>query len=208
MSTFRTQRPKDKTWYDEKGTPIPYNRTTKLERFIESGSGKIVKKAMSVNQNLTALKEELRVFCDEIFLKSMIENDTNEVPKGNFTKYNFDRSIKVEVDIKDRIEFDDLTIMACKTKFEEFLADKVHSNNDYVKQMVLDAFETTRGKLDVKKVMSLLRYESKIPDPRFQSALKSLKDSIRRPSSKAYFRVSVRNENGGYEQIQLNFSAI
>lgn len=208
MNTPRTQKRSDGTWTNESGISIPYNRTTKLERIIESGFGKVLKKAVHANKYLTELKEDLRKLCDEIYIEAMVENDSKSELKGNFTKYNFDRSIKVEVDIQDRIEFDDLTIEACKQKFDEFLSDKVTAKNEFIKELVLDAFSTRTNKLDVKKVMSLFRYESKIKDPRFQEALALLKKSIRRPSSKSYYRISVRNESGGYDAVKLNFSSI
>ena len=96
----------------------------------------------------------------------MQEKENDKKGKGNFTWFNFDRSIKVEVSISDRIEFDDLGIIACKDKLNEFLDSNIESKDDAVKSMILDAFNNTKGELDAKKVMNLLRYKSKIKNVR------------------------------------------
>ena len=56
--------------------------------------------------------------------------------------------------------------------------------------------------------MSLLKYRSKIDNPLFQEALKLLEQSIRHPDSKRYFQIYVRNSEGAYDNIDLNFSNI
>jgi hypothetical protein len=128
--------------------------------------------------------------------------------KGNYTWFNFDRSVKIEVSVNERIEFDDLTIKACKEKLDEFLSENVTSKHEMIKQIVTDAFSTTRGKLDAKKVMSLLRYKDKVKDALFLESMELLEKSIRRPDSKTYYRISERMEDGGYRVIDLNFSSI
>ena len=72
----------------------------------------------------------------------------------------------------------------------------------------MSAFATEKGKLDAKKVMGLLKFRSKEKNKNFQKALDLLEDSIRRPQSKQYFHVAVRNEEGGYDNIDLNFSSV
>jgi hypothetical protein len=128
--------------------------------------------------------------------------------KGNFMWYNFDRSIRIEVKIAERIEFDDLTIKAAKAKFDEFLDANIEGKVDFAKELVLDAFTTRNGKLDVKRVLSLLKYKSKVKDAIFQEAMTHLEASIRRPDSKTYFRISVKDDNGEYQYINLDFAAI
>ena len=204
-----TQKSSNKLWQDEKGIQIPYSRTTKVERLMERQSGKLMSEALKINTKLSVFKEQMRAVCHEVYDAFMAENNNSEKQrKGNFTWYNFDRSIKVEVNINERIEFDDLNITACKDKLDQFLSANVEAKNEFIKQLVLDAFETSRGNMDAKKVMSLLRYKSKIKAPLFQEAMTLLENSIRRPDSKTYFRVWVKNEEGKYDNIDLNFSSI
>lgn len=202
------QKAKDGFWKDDKGTDIPYNRITKLERLKEKSAGKLYKQALQVHERLQKYKDEMRQLCYEVYDLAMDSYDGNKDSKGNFTWYNFDRTIKVKVKIQDRIEFDDLGIKACKDKLHTFIQENVQSKNDFIKQLVLDAFETTRGKLDTKKVLSLLRYRSKIDDKLFQDAMALLEDAIRHPDSKEYFQIWVRDNSGEYQNIELNFSSI
>lgn len=206
----KTQKSSDKLWQDESGTTMPYSRITKVERKKETESAKLLKKALKINTDLEDFKQLVNTVCTDIYERYMesVNLDPTKPPKGNFTWFNFDRSIKIEVSISEQITFDDLGITACKEKLELFLNNNLESKDAFIKQMVLDAFETSRGKLDAKKVTSLLRYRSKIKAVLFQEALNLLEESIRRPKSKTYFKVSAKDQAGEYQNINLNFSSI
>lgn len=202
------QTSKQQFWTDEKGINIPYNRTTPLERKMENKSYQLAKKAVELHNKLADFKRDVAKICQEIYEQYMAENQITKKTKGNFTWYNFNRSIKIEVSINERIEFDDLAIEAAKAKLEQFLDGNIEAKDQFIKQLVMDAFETSRGKLDVKKVMSLVRYKSKIKAPLFREAVELIEKGIRRPDSRMYFRIWQRDENGKYILIDLNFSSI
>lgn len=205
--TINQQRSKDKFWTDENGTQIPYNRTTKSERLIERHSASLAKKALKINSDLAKFKDEVTSYCQEIAEQVLKELDSKKEHKGNFTFFNFDRTIKIDVDAKERIEFDDLTIQAAKEKLDSFLEDSVQGET-VVKQLILDAFTKSRGKLDVKKVLSLLKYRDRVNDNRFKDAINLIEKSIRRLQSRTYFRVWIKNDSGEFESVDLNFSSI
>lgn len=208
-NTSTTFKSSDKEWIDESGVSIPYNRTTKCERLMERSSARLVKSALSINKKLQEFKDMVRELSNEAYEAFMEEKSTNRISKGNFTWFNFNRSIKIEVAVNEPIQFDDLTITAAKEKFDQFLDENVQSKNEFVKQMINDAFETQRsGKLDVKQVMGLTRYQAKINDPLFTDAVNLINESIRRPKSKTYFRVWIKDEAGEYQNIDLNLSSI
>lgn len=209
MKTVITHKTSDAEWIDEAGTHIPYNRTTKAERLMERSTARILKSALAVNKKLQDFKDMVRDLSEEAYAAFMEEKSSNRETKGNFTWYNFNRSIKIEVSVNEPIQFDDLTIAAAKEKFDQFLDENVQSKNEFVKQMINDAFETQRaGKLDVKQVMGLTRYQSKINDPKFTEAVNLINEAIRRPKSKTYFRVWVKDAAGEYQNIELNLSSI
>lgn len=209
MKRVITQKSSDSEWIDESGTHIPYNRTTKAERLHERSSARLLKEAQKVNKYLVNFKELVRELSEEAFDAFMEEKTTNRVTKGNFTWYNFNRSIKIEVSVNEPIVFDDLTITAAKDKFDQFLDQNVESKNAFVKEMITDAFETQRsGKMDVKQVMGLARYEAKIKDALFSEAVKLINEAVRRPRSKTYFRVWLLDDAGQYQNIELNLSSI
>lgn len=209
ISIVKQQKSSDQTWLDEKGISVPYNRTTKVERLMEHKSYTLLKRANDMHEKLKSFKKDLRDICDNVYQQFLAENKIEKKnAKGNFTWYNFDRSIKIEVSVNQRIEFDEMTISACKDKLDKFLAINVESKDEFIKQMVTDAFENSKGRLDSKKVMSLLRYKSKIKVPLFLEAMELLEKSIRRPDSKVYFRVWFKEEDASYKNVDLNFSSI
>lgn len=200
---------KDQLWLDEKGTPVPYNRTTPLERLMERQSSKVLKEAIKAHNTLRGLKQLIAEVSQLIYAKFMNEQKLDPTKsKGNFTWHNFDYSIKIEISISERIDFDEMMIRACREKLDEFLNGSISTSQEFIKQMVLDAFKTSKGKLDAKKVMSLLKYRGRIKEALFQEALDLLEASIRRPSSKKYFRVWAKDEQGEYQNIDLNLSSI
>jgi hypothetical protein len=202
------QEIKDGFWTNEAGDRVPVGYINKSDRLKERHAHTLLVRAKSLNEKLAEFKESSKKLNDEVYDAAMGDYKVNPLNKGNYTWFNFDRSIKVEVSVNERIEFDDLTIKACKEKLDEFLNANVESKHDFVKQLVTDAFATTRGKLDAKKVMSLLRYEDKINDALFQESISLLKQSIRRPDSRTYYRISERQPDGSYQVIDLNFSSI
>lgn len=206
VTTFKST---DKEWIDESGTTIPYNRTTKVERLMERSSAKILREALAVNKKLIAFRNSISDLSMEAYDAFMKAKDSKRATKGNFTWYNFNRSIKIEISISESIKFDDLTISAAKEKFDRFLEENVTSKNDFVKPMILDAFQTQRNaQLDTKRVLGLIRYEVKIKNQLFTDAVKLIQESIRRPKSKTYYRVWVKDESGAYQNIELNLSSI
>jgi hypothetical protein len=198
----------DKIWTDESGMQIPRDRIKAFEKTSERNASKLYNEALKANKQLKKLKELFIGLCDEVYTSFQSERKLSDDNKGNFTWYNFDRSIKIEINKKEQITFDDLLIKACKEKLDGFLSDNLNSENEFIKKLVLDAFETSRGKLDTKKVMTLLKYRSTIKAPQFQDAMSLLEEAIRRPSSKSYMRIYAKDEHGEYQSIDLNFSSI
>lgn len=199
----------EKLWKDENGILIPASRINKAEKLREKTTTALLKKAQDLNERLTAFKEEIKESCDlmeEVSLEVLGVNSDNF--KGNLTFFNFDRSIKIERSISEPMRFDDLTIAAAKQKLDEFLREAIESKFDFAKEMVMSAFETRNGKLDPKKITPLTRYETKVNHPLFTDACKLIQQAIRRPDSKTYYRIWVKEEGDKYEAVELNFSNI
>lgn len=203
------QRTKDSVWVDESGMKIPVNRIKPIERLMERRAGEVYSKAVAINAQLVAFKELIRKACNEVYDRFMDDKGIDaSKSKGYFTWYNFDHSVKIEVSIQDRITFDDMTIKAAQETLNAFLTEVVDSKFDFVKDLVRDAFTTSRGKLDAKKVLGLIKYRDRIDHPMFHQAASLIEKSIRRPDSKTYYRVFIRNEEGQYEAVELNFSNV
>lgn len=199
-----------KKWIDETGIEIPLSRITNDERAREAAADKLLKLADKESKALAALKSIFREICTKVYQAALEANkmDTDKKRKGNFTWFNFDRSIKVETSINEQIAFDEMLIGMVKEKLMEILDASVTSNDSFIKALVMEAFQTSGGKLDARKVMGLIKYRSKIKDPRYAEAMDMLEKSINRPSSKTYFRIWKKDTEGEYQSIDLNFSSI
>jgi hypothetical protein len=199
-----------KVWKDPVGNIIPVDRVTPLERKKEKYAEKISKTALKVSEDLSSLKELIEKSSLEIYREVMEDRDVDlSKRKGNYTWYNFDKTIKVEIERSEKTDFDSFLIDACKTKLDSFLDTNVTTENQFIKQLILDAFQTTRGRLDTQRVMSLLKYRSKIEDKLFHSAMDDLENAITREFRKKYSRVWSKNqENGDWINIPLNYSDV
>jgi len=202
------QTSKQEKWKDESKMEVPYKRISKAERLMEIKSHSLLTEAKGINSGLQDFKNRIKAICEEVYSAFMLENNVKSNSKGNFTWYNFDRTIKVEVAISEPVKFDDMAIQASKEKLDEFLESAVDSKIDFVKDLIKDAFSTSNGKLDAKRVLGLLRYKSRVTSPLFLEAMDLIEKGIRRPESKTYFRIWEKDTDGKYQAIELNFSNI
>jgi hypothetical protein len=206
-----------KRWIDETGLEIPENRITAFEKMRERAAEKLHRKAAKLNAELAKFKQEIEQQCEEIWVAGHkdagTEADRIAKLKGNHTWYNFDRSIRVEVSVKGQISFDDILIAAAKDKFSIF-SERISGHTEessLIKEIINDAFQKRNGNLDPQEVFKLFRHRSRITEskyPEFHEALALIEKSIRRPDSKKYIRVSERDAQGAYHNIDLNFSSI
>lgn len=203
------QTSKSTFWKDEAGVEIPYNRTTDYERKSERVTAKLANMSIKLNSQLEAFKLYLKK--EVVMLYDEFKKENGGIigkGKGNATFYNFDRSTKVEVAISEAITFDENTIELAKAKLDEVLNDGLQGAKDFIKPIVMEAFTKTNGKLDTKGVLGLRKHTSRVKDVRYAEAMELIDKSIRRPSSKEYFRVWLKDEAGEYKVIKLNFSDI
>ena len=207
---YKFYKTKDQVWQDETGMSIPVSRVNKAERLTERKTAQLVKKALDLNSRLKAFKQDIKKIAKEVYNAHLKENGGKEKTdyKGNFTFYNFDRSVKVEVNVTEPIEFDDITVQLAQEKLQEFLSNNITAQNEFIKELVLDAFKTRRGKLDTKRVLNLTRYVDKVNDPLFKDAVSLINKSIRKRPSRMYFRVFIKDDSGKYQNIDLNLSSV
>lgn len=196
---------KEKVWMDEMGQPIPVARIQPLEKQKERVAFSCAKEAMDINNRLSNFKEKIGKECRVIYAESMKDAKPG---KGNFTFFNFDGSIKLEVQVNELITFDSVLIEKAKQKLMEMVGEGIRPELEFLKELVMGAFQTSRGMLDTKRVMGLKKHAKRIKDERYHEAMAFIDASVRRPSSKTYFRVWLRGEQGEYKIIDLNFSSI
>ncbi|HEY0262690.1 MAG TPA: DUF3164 family protein [Chitinophagales bacterium] len=149
-------------WTDEAKVNIPANRIRKSEKLRETSAYNLAKEASKINELLLKFKDNISKACEAVTQAVRAEADVqNKEGKGNFTWFNFDRSIKIECSVSEQISFDDTLIGLCKEKLDEYLSASLagSSDSELINQLVQDAFQNTKGRLDAKKVMTLSRAE-------------------------------------------------
>lgn len=206
---IRKQLPKDGIWHEESGTNVPYSRTTPYERRCEKEVYAIARDALALHKKLHEFKEQVRAIAQSLYEEFAAENGgTIGKGKGNATFYNFNRSIKIEINVNEMIRFDENTIELAKSKLMDFIGASISTEDDFIKELVLSAFETSRGRLDTNKILGLKKHAARIKDKRYHEAMALIDKSISRPSSREYTRVAVKDDSGQYKYIDLNFSSI
>lgn len=210
MATLTQTSNKD-FWQDEASSSIPYNRTTTSERIKEKGAAAIHKEAAIINQKLIALKAKWEDITTKVFEAMSIEHKVKIDSKGNFTWYNFNKSIKIEANVNEAIKFDEALIEAAKGVLLTLINDNI-KGDDFIISIVNDAFQTSSGSLDTKRILGLKKHTTRIHNiamrEQWQKGMDLIEQSISRPSSKKYMRVYEKDDQGEYQNIQLNFASL
>jgi hypothetical protein len=197
---------KVKMWKDGDGREIPAEYVPALDKKKDRIAKKYAKQAQKLNQQLYDLKTSLLDECDQLYMEVLEHHDLMPSDrKGNHAIFSFDRKIKLVINVQDRISFTD-EINIVQEKLRNYITSKTQGIDEAIISLVNYAFETSKGQLDAKRVLSLMRHN--IKDKEWVDAMSLLRECIVREHSKRYARVFVRQEEGNYKAIELNFSSI
>lgn len=196
-----------KTYINTSGNEVPagfFTRERKKEHhFVE----RAVKRAKKLHEQLAKFKgmtqkEALDIF-DLKLKKGKVSDD-----QINFTLSNIERTEKVEVTTSLLSKIDDAAVQSAHRILSEFLDDGVNAKESAIKQMIMDAFKTSRGKLDYKRLNSLQAYRDQIADKRFKQACDILADGIYLDQTRTYMKFHYKDDDGTQNTIDLNFSSV
>lgn len=194
---------------DAQGLDIPIKLVPKIDLEADKIANKIAKEADKLSEQLSAKKTEWLSLCDnwfeQLLYKLKTEDKSHGKGKGNYTITSYDKTIKIEINIGMRIEFDSKLQLA-QTKINEYLEKITEGTGDEIRVIVNNAFSTTRGNLDTKKIMSLFRYQ--IKHQLWLDAMDILRQSITTNVSKRYVNIFRKDTEGKYQAILLQFSSL
>ena len=195
-----------KIWRDHLDREVPATYVPKIDKKKEKVALRYLKKAKYIHNKLEEFKAALLEDCDELYELMLEEAEIDENKrKGNYTVTSFDKSVKIEVNVQERIEFDDHINMAQK-KINQFLEEKTKGVDHDLAVLVNDAFKTSNGRLDTKRILGLFKLQ--IKGKLWEEAMELVKKSINRNNSKRYVRIFEKDIEGEYQNIELNFSSI
>lgn len=202
---------KDEFWHDETGIAVPKSRVFPQEKVKEAAIKKIVEKALKTTEALVDLKQMITEATERILDEARKDNKVKLSGKGNYTWFSFDRSIKIEVAVNEMVRFDDILIASAKERLLSLIRGNINGL-DFIIAIVEEAFQTSRGQLDPKKILGLRKHTERIPEGDFklewEEIMKLIDKATSRVFTKKYQRIFKKNEAGEYEVIELNFSAV
>ena len=118
--------------------------------------------------------------------------------KGNITLYTIDGCFKVEVRVQPRIDFGP-ELQIAKGLVDECLIEWSSDARAELRAIVTRAFNTDQtGKINRSEIFTLLRMD--IADPRWQQAMRAIRDAMIIIGSKTYVRMWVRDRHDGQWQ--------
>ena len=125
--------------------------------------------------------------------------------KGNKTLMTHDGLFKVQVQVADNIVFGP-ELQIAKTLVDECLNEWAEGARDEIRAIVTRAFNTDKeGQINRSEIFMLLRLE--IEDPRWQRAMKAIRDAMRVVGSKTYIRCYRRETcDGAWEAVTIDLA--
>lgn len=123
--------------------------------------------------------------------------------KGNRTLMTHDGLFKVQVQVQEQIEFGP-ELQVAKDLVDECLAEWSAEAMPQLQAVVTEAFNVDKkGEISRTRIYDLLRMQ--IDDPRWERAMKAVRDAMRVTGSKSYTRVSMRTKpDGQWKLIPLD----
>lgn len=197
---------KDKVWHDHRGNEVPREYVPELDRKNEIAVAKIFKDAERLNQQLVKFKQDAFELTDQQYaamLKSA--NIAPSARKGNYTLTSFDKSVKIEVNVSDKIDFDD-NISLAQEKLNEFKKLKMTGTDKDITVILNHAFTTRKGRLDKARVFDLMQYD--IKHPLWIEGIELIRKAITVNSSVRYMEISYKDDEGRYIPVKLNFATL
>ncbi len=127
--------------------------------------------------------------------------------KGNVQLISFDGNIRVQLTVAEFLTFDE-RLQVAKSLVDECLNEWTEEARPEIKTLVNMAFEVDKqGNVSPSKIQPLLKLE--IHDPKWQRAMKAIRDSLTVQYSKQYIRFHRRTgPEGRWEAIPLDIASL
>lgn len=126
--------------------------------------------------------------------------------KGNVSITSFDGELMIQRVYADRITYTEEMEVA-KAKVFECVKNWGETSNKHIVTMATRAYQTNKkGEISISRIIEMLSYE--IDDPDWLKAMDVVRESLRVCGSAVYIRIYERDENGKYQNLPLNISAV
>lgn len=201
-----TKKDKNGNWIAADGNTVPPRFISKHNKDSERVVNKLFKAAEQEQQRLIKFKELIaREFAAYIARRTeQYKIAPNE--GGNYRMPSFAGDRIVELKIGKFIDFDD-RLQYAKAKIDSCLERWSESADSRLRVVVFDAFKVDRkGQVDTKRILGLRRLE--IKDTEWQEAMELISKAVTVVATKKYFSFRRRGEDGEWQTVKLDLSAI
>lgn len=126
--------------------------------------------------------------------------------KGNLTFTSYDGLLKIVVQVSEHIVFGP-ELQVAKAIVDECIREWSADSNVNIRAIITRAFDVDQqGRINRNDLLALQRHE--IPDPRWQRAMKAIRESFRVIGSKRYIRLYQRDTaDGPWRAISIDVAA-
>ncbi|AGH57981.1 hypothetical protein RHVG_00016 [Rhodovulum phage RS1] len=192
--------------HDAKGGLKPVDLIKPADKLIDEQVRKIFGFALALSDQVARFKGH--TFDDLGDLDAMLAQEYGLKiggAKGNKTYLTHDGLFKIEVRVSDLLTFGP-ELQVAKGLIDECLNEWAADSRPEIRAIVTRAFNTDKeGQINRSEVFMLLRLE--IEDPRWQEAMRAIRDAIRVIGSKTYMRFSKRKAfDAPWETITIDLA--
>lgn len=172
---------------DAKGSLVPVALVKPQHLLEDEMVRKIMGYAIALSDQVSRFKEH--TFDDLGAFEAMLLQEYGSTvggAKGNKTLTSHDGLFRIQVQVADNIVFGS-ELQIAKGLVDECLNEWAQGSRDEIRAIVTRAFNTDKaGQINRSEIFMLLRLE--ITDPRWQQAMRAIRDAMRVEGSKTYIR--------------------
>lgn len=173
------------------------------DEFVKS----VVSKAGDVSTILNTFKNQLAGDM-QAFLELSAEKYGADLggARGNLSLTSYDGKYKILRAVSERLDFDE-RLQAAKELVDDCLRQWSKDAGPELRTLVESAFQVDKkGRINARRILSLRTL--KIDHPTWKKAMEAISDAVTVIGSCTYYRVYQRDDEGNYNQINLDFSGV
>lgn len=196
-----------KTMINAHGDAVPVETIPALAVLKDETVREIVARAEEVQEIIIDFKRQTLAQLDAYFDLVNQEYGAPRSRKGNQVLLSFDGTLKVSINMSERMFFESEKLTAARSLFMECLREWTSTGRAELKAMLEDSLNTDKqGRVNRWQLLRLIQVKS--DDERFCKAQRALKESMLPLDSMPYIRIHQKNPKSNWQQLNLNFSSL
>lgn len=192
---------------DSEGNLIAIGNITTSQLVEDKLATRMVKRAIRVQNFMRSFKaavfRENQKALDEILAANGAGRGGQ---KGNVRWISFDGQYKLEIQVRDRMEFGP-ELHAAQSLLGEYLSEISNDATNDLRTLINATFSVGEDQsCNVSDVLRLMRYQ--IKHPKWVAAMEAIKNAIRVTGSATYARFYEKNRRGEWDAISLDLAKL